>query len=906
MKKARLLDASMGTAAFGSMQGIGLAAVSPFRASAQDRVDWSKFSPRPQGPFGVNRADGAVTSLAFERYSFTDPELQRQWHLGMLGDLETVWKDYTGKGVSVGIYDSGTQYEHWDLAANYDASRHLVIDGQAIDGFRLRDGVDAHGTAVGGIIAAARNGQGGVGIAYDASITGVDIFDGASPIAVNGGLRFFDAMLQANRFDVVNHSWGSGPGYATQYDRTTPGTFEFRLAESFRYIAETGRDGLGTISVSAAGNNGLDGIGEAPKSDRHQIAVAAYREIDGNATFYSTRGANILVAAPSNDFAEVGGRGTVTTDLLGAIGYNIAADRGGAYDYTDSFGGTSSAAPKVTAVVALMLDANEGLGWRDVHGILAASSRMPVAFETGVTTVAVYFDEDQGGSTPFTVALNNGSFSLTGSQANWNGGRMHFSNDYGFGAIDAYAAVRMAEVWSLFGPAKTSANELQVSSRTVAVDLTSVADLTVRDANDAIGNSFVGTPVRFTFDMQGGIDLEHADMTLNFRSNFEWDWGFQPDSEDVVWSSDSLKIRLTAPDGSSAFVDTTDAGAVFLAETNEQSFTFGFAGFRHVETAGTWTLEFEQLLPAPVDLSPFGLGIINYLNAKTTIKSLKMDLYGAAKSNDDVHHYTDEFFTMLAIEGEGDRRYLSDRDGGEDWVNAAAVTANINLSLAEGVRTTFDGRTAFTIEGGSQIENAVTGDGDDRLPGNALDNKLYGMRGNDWLEGGAGNDTLYGGQGRDVFAFDTTGASGFDRILDWSMGDRIATTKMLRGADQNGLITIGSNALILLDNNARGDTAELTDQGGAVLRAAGRSNGYWWYDFVSDGNEEFVDGRVRELALGQTGRPESAGDIASPGDFASTGSGFGDIGKTFGTQDAAFFLYDVMGDGMAAGVQVYA
>ena len=40
--------------------------------------------------------------------------------------------------------------------------------------------------------------------------------------------------------------------------------------------------------------------------------------------------------------------------------------------------------------------------------------------------------------------------------ANWNGGGMHFSNDYGYGVLNAYNAVRMAEVWSLFAPAQTS------------------------------------------------------------------------------------------------------------------------------------------------------------------------------------------------------------------------------------------------------------------------------------------------------------------------------------------------------------------------------------------------------------------------------------------------------------------
>jgi len=40
--------------------------------------------------------------------------------------------------------------------------------------------------------------------------------------------------------------------------------------------------------------------------------------------------------------------------------------------------------------------------------------------------------------------------------ANWNGGAMHVSHDYGFGEVDALAAVRLAETWAR---RSTKANE---------------------------------------------------------------------------------------------------------------------------------------------------------------------------------------------------------------------------------------------------------------------------------------------------------------------------------------------------------------------------------------------------------------------------------------------------------------
>ena len=143
----------------------------------------------------------------------------------------------------------------------------------------------------------------------------------------------------------------------------------------------------------------------------------------------------------------------MTTDLLGDSGMNwyVSLATGeiddAKSDYTNVFGGTSASAPIVTGVVSLMLDANEQLGWRDVRTILAQSAKMPIAFDTGPVSYTGFI---QGAER--TVMMNESQFKLSGEAANVNGGALHYSNDYGYGAVDAYAAVRMAEVWSLFIP----------------------------------------------------------------------------------------------------------------------------------------------------------------------------------------------------------------------------------------------------------------------------------------------------------------------------------------------------------------------------------------------------------------------------------------------------------------------
>jgi len=88
-----------------------------------------------------------------------------------------------------------------------------------------------------------------------------------------------------------------------------------------------------------------------------------------------------------------------------------------------------------------MLEANPDLGWRDVQNILAASATHTVA------PSARGFGDDENAHWFLNAATN------------WNGGGMHFSKRLRLRRRQCYNAVRMAEVWSLFTPAQTSANE---------------------------------------------------------------------------------------------------------------------------------------------------------------------------------------------------------------------------------------------------------------------------------------------------------------------------------------------------------------------------------------------------------------------------------------------------------------
>jgi subtilisin family serine protease len=282
----------------------------------------------------------------------------------------------------------------------------------------------------------------------------VNIFSGTANVNSSSPAGYLAVIDQQYLFDVVNHSWGAFPTYINDTSQITIATLA-----GFARAATEGRDGLGTIVVKAAGNSADSANGDAMNATRHAIIVGAH-DWEGDASWYTNRGPNLLVSAPTSGNTPEGDLRIVTTDRMGGEGY--APDD---YTWTDStgFGGTSSAAPTVAGVVALMLDANPNLGWRDVQTILAYSAHGLGSYDGPLDNPDenVPVDENGDGIVDYfaTLPVEYDTWSYNGAD-NWNGGGLHYSNDYGYGGVDAYNAVRMAEVWSLFETAQTSTNEV--------------------------------------------------------------------------------------------------------------------------------------------------------------------------------------------------------------------------------------------------------------------------------------------------------------------------------------------------------------------------------------------------------------------------------------------------------------
>ena len=345
------------------------------------------------------------------RFEPNDPYFDDQWHLnnsgqtsGVTGEdanVTGVWDSFNGSGVVISVIDDGVEHSHPDLSDNYVSAHSYDWCGDDAD--PDPNSSDGHGTAVAGVAAGTGNNSIGVtGAAFGASIAGHRLIAcGFSDSTSADALSYHNGDI-----DIYSNSWGP---FDSGNILEGPGPITIAAIEDSIY---NGRSGLGNIYTWAAGN-GLDADDNSNydgySNSRYSIAVAAITHY-GEQSWYSEPGANILVTAHSNGGAP-NYEGITTTDITGTGGY-------GGGDVTHDFGGTSSATPLVSGVIALVLEANPTLTWRDVQNILVHSSRKNDA--------------------------NDSSWSL-------NGAGHDVSHKFGFGAVDAGAAVSLAQNWSSSG-----------------------------------------------------------------------------------------------------------------------------------------------------------------------------------------------------------------------------------------------------------------------------------------------------------------------------------------------------------------------------------------------------------------------------------------------------------------------
>ena len=358
--------------------------------------------------------EAATAALSYA--DIEDPLYACQWHLrnreqaGHDINVEPVWEQgITGEGVNVAIVDDGMDHYHEDLRDNVAVAGNLDFTGNG----DIFNPLEHHGTQVSGVVAAADNDIGARGVAPDATIYG---FNFLAHSTLSNMLR--SAISHASVTAVSNNSWGyvAGAGVVS-----AP-----RIWETFIDAGVTdGYGGRGIFYAFSAGNDGdiggsanLGGLA----SYYAVTAVCAVNELDTR-TVYSETGPNLWVCAPSRDRREGQDefRGIVTTEN---------SDR-----YADDFSGTSASSPAVAGVAALLRQANPSLTWRDLKLILAASARKNDPANHGWEDGSVKYGSDSESDL------------------------YHFNHEYGFGMVDAAAAVELAKEWQNLPPLESTTVE---------------------------------------------------------------------------------------------------------------------------------------------------------------------------------------------------------------------------------------------------------------------------------------------------------------------------------------------------------------------------------------------------------------------------------------------------------------
>ena len=359
-------------------------------------------------------ATGAYAVAAFkepDRCDSSDADVDDflygcQWNLSNTGqeggtagediNVEDAWETTLGSGMAVSVVDSRVDPDHEDLVDNYDASNSF--DYRSLVGRTARPG--SHGTAVAGLVAGRDNSAGIRGVAPRATIRSYNV------------LQYFtdankaDAMArEAATTAVSNNSWGPAD---TGRPARAPRIWELAVETGL----SDGQSGLGTFYAWAGGNGSSSAFPDEDNSNLDEFAnfygVTAVCAVNhrGVRTYYSEKGANLWVCAPSNDPGT--GPGITTTATGG--------------EYVDHFGGTSAATPQVSGVAALVRSANTALGWRDVKLILAGSARKNDPDDSGWETGAAQYESASDS--------------------------YEFNHSYGFGVVDADAAVELAQGWT--------------------------------------------------------------------------------------------------------------------------------------------------------------------------------------------------------------------------------------------------------------------------------------------------------------------------------------------------------------------------------------------------------------------------------------------------------------------------
>lgn len=209
-----------------------------------------------------------------------------------------------------------------------------------------------HGTRCAGEVAAAANNNiCNVGVAFNARIGGIRLLDGeVTDLVESTALSFRPDLI-----DIYSASWGPDDD-----GKTVDGPATLAQA-AFEEGIKKGRGGLGSIYVWASGNGGKDDDNcncDGYTNSIYTVSISSATE-NGNIPWYSESCSSTLATTYSSGASDE--KQVVSTDLRSQC--------------TENHTGTSASAPMAAGIIALALEANRNLTWRDVQHLVVETAK---------------------------------------------------------------------------------------------------------------------------------------------------------------------------------------------------------------------------------------------------------------------------------------------------------------------------------------------------------------------------------------------------------------------------------------------------------------------------------------------------------------------------------------------------
>lgn len=272
-----------------------------------------------------------------------------------LGAAQAYALGFTGSGVTVAVVDNGTLVTHQELKDQFSELQK--------DEYNHYQDIADHGTPVSSLVAGKKDGTGMHGVAYDAQIVAfaVELDDGVDCPSCYQSYTEAWEILATDEFDnvkIVNNSLGVHE-YAPSY---SPSANEKNAAKAL--VAKD------KLIVASAGNDTLLMPNGSPAGLPYYDSSLKYNFISAIAYNPSYSPSSPYFLASYTNLAQ----NAQEWSLAAPVGSLTAASHEGDSAYTDSFAGTSAAAPIISGSAAVVSSAFPYMGGKQLADVLFSTA----------------------------------------------------------------------------------------------------------------------------------------------------------------------------------------------------------------------------------------------------------------------------------------------------------------------------------------------------------------------------------------------------------------------------------------------------------------------------------------------------------------------------------------------------